>query len=130
MTDDERAIRSLIDTWMEASKAGDLKTVLSLMTDDVVFMVPGKEPFGKAEFAATSEGMKNVRVEGQSEIKELKVLGDWAYMRNHLLITVTPPNGQPMRRSGYTLTIVRKEPDGRWRLARDANLLTAESPSP
>jgi len=94
MTDDERAIRSLIDTWMEASKAGDLKTVLSLMTDDVVFMVPGKEPFGKAEFAATSEGMKNVRVEGQSEIKELKVLGDWAYMRNHLRITVTPPNGQ------------------------------------
>ena len=130
MTDDERAIRSLIDTWMEASKAGDLKTVLSLTTDDVVFMVPSKEPFGKAEFAATSEGMKNVRVEGQSEIKELKVLGDWAYMRNQLRITVTPPNGQPMRRSGYTLTIVRKEPDGRWRLARDANLLTAESPSP
>jgi len=130
MMDDERAIRSLIDTWMEASKAGDLKTVLSLMTDDVVFMVPGKEPFGKAEFAATSEGMKNVRIEGISEIKELKVLGDWAYMRNRLQIAVTPPNGQPMRRSGYTLTIVRKDPDGRWRLARDANLLTAESASP
>ena len=127
MMDDERAIRSLIDTWMEASKAGDLKTVLSLMTDDVVFMVPGKEPFGKAEFAATSEGMKNLRVEGRSEIKELKLLGNWAYLRNHLQITVTPPNGQPMRRSGYTLTIVRKEPDGRWRLARDANLLTADS---
>ena len=127
MMDDERAIRSLIDTWMEASKAGDLKTVLSLMTDDVVFMVPGKEPFGKVEFAATSEGMKNVRIEGTSEIKELKLLGNWAYLRNHLKITVTPPNGQPMRRSGYTLTIVRKEPDGRWRLARDANLLTADS---
>jgi uncharacterized protein (TIGR02246 family) len=127
MMDDERAIRSLIDTWMEASKAGDLKTVLSLMTDDVVFMVPGKEPFGKAEFAATSEGIKNVRIEGTSEIKELKLLGNWAYLRNHLKITVPPANGQPMRRSGYTLTIVRKEPNGRWRLARDANLLTADS---
>jgi uncharacterized protein (TIGR02246 family) len=127
MMDDERAIRSLIDTWMEASKAGDLKTVLSLMTDDVVFMVPGKEPFGKAEFAATSEGMKNVRIEGTSEIKELKLLGNWAYLRNHLNIIVTPPNGQPMRRSGYTLTIMRKEADGRWRLARDANLLTADA---
>jgi len=63
------------------------------MTDDVVFMVPGKEPFGKAEFAATSEGMKNVRIEGRSEIKELKLLGNWAYLRNHLKITVTPPNG-------------------------------------
>jgi uncharacterized protein (TIGR02246 family) len=57
----------------------------------------------------------------------MKLLGNWAYLRNHLKITVTPPNGQPMRRSGYTLTIVRKEPDGRWRLARDANLLTADS---
>jgi len=31
-----------------------------------------------------------------------------------------------MRRSGYTLTILRKEADGKWRLARDANLLTEE----
>ena len=35
-------------------------------------------------------------------------------------------SGKPVRRSGYTLTILRKERDGRWRLARDANLLTAE----
>jgi len=34
--------------------------------------------------------------------------------------------GKPVRRSGYTLTILRKERDGRWRLARDANLLAAE----
>ena len=31
-----------------------------------------------------------------------------------------------MRRSGYTLTLLRKEPDGRWVLFRDANLLTPE----
>jgi len=124
MTEDERAIRALIDTWMEASEAGDLKTVLSLMADDVVFMVPGKEPFGKTEFAAMSQGMKDVRIEGEAEIKELKVLGDWAYLRNHLHIAVTPPNGQTTRRSGYTLTILRRNEAGRWVLARDANLVT------
>jgi uncharacterized protein (TIGR02246 family) len=53
MTDDERAIRELVDTWMAASKAGD--SVLSLMADDVIFMVTGREPFGKEEFAAASE---------------------------------------------------------------------------
>jgi hypothetical protein len=47
MTDDERAIRELIATWLRASQAGDTQTVLSLMTDDVIFMVPGREPFGK-----------------------------------------------------------------------------------
>ena len=33
---------------------------------------------------------------------------------------MTPPGGEPPRRAGYTLTILRKEADGRWRLARDA----------
>ena len=46
MTDDERAIRQVVETWMEASKSGNLATVLSLMTDDLIFMVPGGEPFG------------------------------------------------------------------------------------
>jgi len=56
MTDNERAIRELVATWMTASQAGDIDTVLGLMTDDVVFMVPGREPFGKEAFAAASQG--------------------------------------------------------------------------
>ena len=123
MTDDERAIRKLIDTWMDASKAGDIKTVLGLMSDDVVFMVPGREPFGKEAFASASEGMKGVEIDGRSEIVELTVVDTWAYLRNRLEMTMTPPGGSPQRRAGYTLTILRKEPDGRWLLARDANLL-------
>ena len=127
MTDDERAIRLLVDTWLQASKAGDLATVLSLMTDDVVFMVPGREPFGKDAFAAASKAMSEVRIEGTSDIREIEILGDWAYLRNHIRMTVTPPKASPVRRSGYTLTILRKGADGRWRIARDANLLTVES---
>lgn len=126
MTEDECAIRALVDTWFSASKAGDVDTVLDLMTDDAIFMVPGQEPFGKAAFAAASKGMKDVRFEGRSEIRELRVLGDWAYMRSYLQVAMTPPGGAVIRRSGYTLTILRKERDGRWRLARDANLMTAE----
>jgi uncharacterized protein (TIGR02246 family) len=126
MTEDERAIRALIAKWMAASKAGDLQTVLSLMADDVVFMVPGRPPFGKAEFAAMSEGMKDMQVEGKSEIQDLKIFGDWAWLRNHLTVAVTPPSGETVRRSGYTLTILRKEPNGAWLLVRDANLLTTE----
>ena len=128
MTDDERAIRELIATWMAASQAGDIETVLSLMTDDVVFMVPGREPFGKEAFAAASQGMKGVRIEGSNDVRELNVLGDWAYLRNHIALTITPPGCKPVQRTGYTLTILRKGPDGKWRLARDANLLTTLAP--
>ena len=128
MSDDERAIRELIATWMRASQAGDVHTVLGLMTDDVVFMVPGREPFGKEMFANAAQGMKDVRMEGTSDIRELQVLGDWAYLRGYLQVTMTPPGGAPLRRTGYTLTILRKQPDGRWLLARDANLLTTAGP--
>ena len=93
------------------------------MADDVIFQVPGREPFGKEAFAAMSQGMKGVRMEGTSDIRELRVLGDWAYLRNYISLTVTPPGGKPMRRAGYTLTILRKD-NGRWLLARDANLVT------
>jgi uncharacterized protein (TIGR02246 family) len=124
MSEDEKAIRELVAAWMEASRTGDTDTVLSLMADDVVFMVPGREPFGKEEFAAAARGMTDLRIEGASDIQEIAVFGDWAYLRNRLTITMTPAGGEAMlRRSGYTLSILRKEKDGRWLLVRDANLL-------
>ena len=123
MSNDERAIRHLIETWMTASRTGDTTTVLGLMADDVVFLVPGQEPFGKERFAKASQGMRDVRIEGKSEVKEIVVLGDWAFGRTHIDLTVTPPGGSPARRTGYTLSIFRKKADGTWVLARDANLL-------
>ncbi|HUI97474.1 MAG TPA: SgcJ/EcaC family oxidoreductase [Xanthobacteraceae bacterium] len=123
MTDDERAIRDLVATWMKASRAGDVAAVLELMTDDAVFMVPGREPFGQEAFAAAAQGLRTVQMEGTSDIRELQVLGDWAFIRNYVTVTVTPQGAAPLRRAGWTLTILRKGADGRWRLARDANLL-------
>jgi uncharacterized protein (TIGR02246 family) len=124
MTDDERAIRELVDSWMAASRSGDIETVLDLMTDDVLFMTPGREPFGKAVFRANSDSMRGAEIAGRAEIREIEVLGDWAWIRNHIDLTVTPEGGDAVRRSGYTLTILRKGADGRWRLFRDANLVT------
>jgi uncharacterized protein (TIGR02246 family) len=124
MTDDERAIRELVDTWMRASNAGHLATVLDLMTDDVIFMVPGQEPFGKEQFRAASESMRGTAMDGHAEICELEVTGEWAWIRNHIEVTVTPPGREPVRRAGHTLSILRKCGDGRWRLFRDANLVS------
>jgi uncharacterized protein (TIGR02246 family) len=44
MSEDERAIRDLVAAWMAASRAGDTAAVLALMTDDVVFLTPGRSP--------------------------------------------------------------------------------------
>jgi uncharacterized protein (TIGR02246 family) len=123
MHEDERAIRELVATWMTASKAGDVAAVLGLMSDDILFIVPGNEPFGKEAFAAASQSMKGVQFEGSYDIREIKLLGDWAYLRNYLTLTITPPGGEPVRRAGHTLSILRKEPNANWVLVRDANLV-------
>ena len=124
MEDDERAIRNLVEQWLAATKAGDVAKVLTLMDDDVLFMVPGRQPFGKEAFAAGATAMKGFKFDGASDILELKVLGDWAWMRNRLVVAATPPTGTPTTRSGYTLTILRKKPDGAWVIFRDANLVS------
>ncbi|CAJ0894969.1 hypothetical protein R1479_03903 [Ralstonia mannitolilytica] len=123
MTDDERAIRNVVDTWITASKSGDVATVLDLMTDDVLFLTPGQPPFGKDAFAKMSGDMKDVHIDGTSDIQEVQVFGEVAYLRNFLRISMTMPDGKTVRRSGYTLTILRKGADGKWRLSRDANLV-------
>jgi hypothetical protein len=42
--------------------------VLDLMTDDIVFIVPDREPFGKQEFAATSRSRRGSRSTGKLRI--------------------------------------------------------------
>src|SRR2546423_12263394 len=121
MPDDELAIRGLVETWIAATQLGDIPKVLSLMADDVVFMTPGQEPFGKAEFAANSQKTKNVRVTATSDIKEITVVGDWAWLRNPMAVTTTPPYRSPTRRARYTPTLMRRQTDGSWAIARAAN---------
>lgn len=126
MQSDEQAIRQLVATWMSASRAGDVEQVLSLMADDVVFLLPGQPPMRKTDFAVAARvqsGADAPTIDGSSEIQEIKILGDWAFLWQQLTVEVTPPNGGPsMKRAGHTLTILQKL-NGKWVLARDANLL-------
>jgi uncharacterized protein (TIGR02246 family) len=126
MQDEEQAIRQLVDTWLTASERGDLNTMLTLMADDVIFMVPGREPFGKEEFVQNYKQMGAVKLTTKSDIQEIKVLGEWAWMRNRLRVTFTPGGGNPTTHSGYVLTILRKTSNGQWVITRDANLLTPQ----
>jgi uncharacterized protein (TIGR02246 family) len=126
MQSDEQEIRLLVSTWMDATRVGDVEQVLSLMTEDAVFLVPGQPPMRKAGFAAqmrAQSGANAPQFDGTSEIQEIQVLGDWAFMWTKLKVVLTPPGGaSPMTRAGHTLTILKKD-GGKWLLARDANLL-------
>jgi uncharacterized protein (TIGR02246 family) len=128
MDTDELAIRELIDTWLRATRDGEVETVLELMTPDVVFLVAGQPAMRGRE--AFEQGLRGVlathAIESSSEIEEIAVAGDFAYCRTRLSVTITSKHGNtPMQRTGHTLSILRKNAEGRWQLARDANLLGA-----
>ncbi len=128
METDEQQIRDLVVKWIAATRSGDLDTVLGLMTDDVVFLTPGRPPMRKNDFAAASKaqvGGKAPKLDGRSDIQEIQVCGDWAFMWSSLTVVATPPDGSAAKtRSGHNLTVLRRQL-GRWLVARDANLLVA-----
>jgi uncharacterized protein (TIGR02246 family) len=127
MNSDEQQIRELIATWMRASAAGDLDQVLKLMDDDVIFLIPGQSPMRKEGFVKGFEGLRNVLIEGKSNIQEIQVEGNFAYCWTQLSVTATPfRSGKPVHREGHTLSVFRKKPEGNWVLFRDANLLVTK----
>jgi ketosteroid isomerase-like protein len=56
---------------------------------------------------------------------EVLIVGEVAYALSWDTLSVTPrAGGEESRLAGDRLTIYRKQPDGSWLLARDANVLS------
>ena len=126
MGSDERAIREVHRTWLDAVNAGDLVRLLSLMADDVVFLNPGRAPFGRDGFpAGFSTAHQQSRISCISELEEIAVVGEVAFTLCRDSLSVTPrAGGEATELAGHRITIYRKQSDGRWLLARDANTLS------
>jgi uncharacterized protein (TIGR02246 family) len=122
---EKQKIRELINNWIEASRAGDIDKVLTLMAEDVVFLQPGQKPMrGRETFAARSRAPAGkVKFEGKPEVQEIQVFGNLAYCWNYLSVSITPEGGPAKQLAGNILSIFRKKPDGQWELYRDANML-------
>ena len=126
MGPDERAIREVHSTWIDAVNAGDLVRLLTLMADDVVFLNPGRAPLGKDGFSpGFSAAHHQSRIHCISDLEEVVVVGDVAYTRARDSLAVAPrAGGEALQLAGHRLTVYRKQPDGRWLLARDAHTLS------
>src|SRR6516164_7747958 len=127
MEPDDRAIRELHSTWINAVNAGELGRLLPLMTDDVVFLTPGQAPVGRDGFSANfSAAHQQVRVRCSSELEEVVVVGEVAYTRSRDALSVTPrAGGKAAQLAGHRMTVYRKQRDGRWLLSRDVHTLSA-----
>ena len=126
MGPDEREIREVHSTWIDAVNAGDLVRLLTLMADDVVFLNPGQSPSGTDGFSAVfAAAHQQARIRCGSELEEVVVVGEIAYTRARDSLSVSPiAGGEATQFAGHRITIWRKQPDGRWLLARDVHTLS------
>lgn len=126
MSSDERAIREFLRRWFEATANDDFDTLLANVADDIVFLTPYKPPMGKREFAESLRANAGkFRIECEGEYKEVIVSGDMAHAHGHLTVTLKLKGGGETKFNGHTLSLFRKQPNGKWLLSRDANLLAA-----
>lgn len=126
MEPDERKVHELHSSWISAVNAGDLSLLLTLMTDDAVFLNPGMEPFERDGFSANfTAAHEQAQIRCRSDLEEVVVTGEVAYTRSRDTLSLTPrAGGEATQLAGYRITVYRKRSDGRWLLARDAHTLS------
>jgi uncharacterized protein (TIGR02246 family) len=121
---DVAAIRAVIDRAQDANNAGDITGWVALFEERAVYMPPGMEP------VTTRQGLEDAAISGFSRyrsniritVDELEVLGDWAWARTTVTGTATPyGDGNPIRIDMKALQILRRQPDGSWKVSRYIN---------
>ena len=107
----EQQIRDLVATWARASETGDLAAIKPLMDNDILFLTPGNKHLCHDTFLQHFENnVKQMNLNVRADVREVEV-------------RITPPSGEPITRTGYTLSVYRRRPGGPWKLWRDANLV-------
>lgn len=123
--DDEQAIRKLTEDWLAAVKAKDIARLKDMVTEDAVFLPPGRPPI-RGRHAV--EAMYNLflpqfsSIEQTASIEEVQVAGDWAFTwGTEKFVLALKAGGAPIQMEGKGMSILRRQPDGSWKFARGIN---------
>jgi uncharacterized protein (TIGR02246 family) len=122
---DSVAIERLHQRDIAAAKAGDIATLATLWTDDAVALPPGEQPV--IGIGAIREWLKKGQESGgrfeiteyRIDFQETRVLGDEAIEWGRTRVSMRPKGGEgSMTISGSILRVLRRQPDGAWKVAR------------
>jgi uncharacterized protein (TIGR02246 family) len=119
---DVEAIKTLLAEYDAAATAGNVDAYMALYADDAVSMPPN-EPArtGKEEIRAGFVAfLEENTVQLTSQVDEVRVSGDLAFLRVAYDETVTPKaGGEPTQPHGKWLVILQRQPDGSWKWWRE-----------
>lgn len=118
---DMKAINALRDQFAAAYNSNDAAAAVAYYADDAIVMLPNHAPIkGRKGIQALFEAyFKENAAKIAHTPLETQVTGDWAYERGNLAVTVTPKSGKPREESFKYLVIVKRQPDGSWKVYWD-----------
>ena len=118
---DMHAIKQLAADWRSGWLTGDADLLLSLWGDDPVLM-PQDQPavIGKDAIRSIYQAvLKEYDLSSEGKLMEVEASGDWGYFWSTYKLTATPKvGGQPIRSTGRSVFIVKRELGGAWKIAR------------
>ena len=124
------AIRAVFESWYRAMEDGDVDRLISLVSDDVIVKPPDAAPIaGKNSLRQALGAFLETHSETVDyDIQESEVCGQLAFSRILERATILPRTGGATAVvSGIHLTILRRQPDGEWLIARDISSLIGDA---
>ena len=131
---DVAAINELREREIALVATGDVNRLLTVYSSDVVVMPPN-EPAVHGQDAVRKWGeamFGQVTMSGRYTASDVSVLGDSAVDRYVGVLTITPKaGGSPTEEKIKGVHIMKRQPDGTWRIAQDVwNTDAPPPPSP
>jgi len=124
-SDDKGAVERFTAEWNAAVRAKNVSKLMSMVTEDVVFLPPGFPPIrGKQAVEAMYQRFfpQFASIEQQAVSEEVEVMGEWAFAWGIESTVLVPLGGaQPIHMHGKGLSILKRQPDGSWKCARAIN---------
>jgi uncharacterized protein (TIGR02246 family) len=118
---DLQAIKILRDAFVKAHNDGDADRLAELFTDDAI-LIPADDATceGREEIADYLQGVLEESPSSlEFEVKETKVLGDWAFERIDATVVVPDPvTREEWEVWARYLWVLKRQPGGQWRIAR------------
>ncbi|MBM4247502.1 MAG: SgcJ/EcaC family oxidoreductase [Deltaproteobacteria bacterium] len=103
----------------ERVNAGDAAGVAELYEKEGVLVFEGTTFRGSDQIRAFLEGMTAAHARIAMDVKHVVGAGDGAVLYDDWSMTVTGPDGKPEASSGKAIQVVRRQPDGTWKLVID-----------